>query len=387
MNYKELAQSVEQYAIDLRRHFHMYPEISLQEEKTSARICEELEAMGIPYDVVGNRNVVGRIECGEGKKIAIRADIDALPMQEEIEWEFKSKIDGVMHSCGHDAHTACLLATAKALLQVKDELSGTIYLCFQIAEETGGNGPQDIIAHLNTLGGVDQVISTHIFPSLPTGTISIKKQAMFAGNCKWKLVVTGQGGHGSRPDNAIDPIRPAAQILGQIVSIPSNRHNPFSTCVISPCMFNAGTAYNIIPNTATIEGNMRTFGSDDASQLIAKMEQMAQNTAAAYGATAEVIVDFAIPPIINHDKAVDRAVAAAKQCGLNVEMLSLPNMGSDDYSYFTEAYEGFYCFFGAHSDMPGTSDNNHNSRFFLDESAFAKIVEFFIAYTDKYLHE
>ena len=193
MNYKELAQSVEQYAIDLRRHFHMYPEISLQEEKTSARICEELEAMGIPYDVVGNRNVVGRIECGEGKKIAIRADIDALPMQEEIEWEFKSKIDGVMHACGHDAHAACLLATAKALLQVKDELPGTIYLCFQVAEEISGGGPEAIVAYLKERGGVDQVFSTHITPSMPTGVIGVKKQAMFAGNCKWKIVVTGQG--------------------------------------------------------------------------------------------------------------------------------------------------------------------------------------------------
>lgn len=387
MNYKELAQSVEQYAIDMRRHFHMYPEVSLQEEKTSARICEELEAMGIPYDVVGNRNVVGRIECGEGKKIAIRADIDALPMQEEIEWEYKSKIDGVMHACGHDAHAACLLATAKALLQVKDQLPGTIYLCFQVAEEISGGGPEAIVAYLQERGGVDQVFSTHITPSMPTGVIGVKKQAMFAGNCKWKLVVTGQGGHGSRPDNAIDPIRPAAQILGQIVSIPSNRHDPFSTCVISPCMFNAGTAYNIIPNTATIEGNMRYFKIEDMDILIDKMRVMAQGTAAAYGATAEVSYDFFTPPVVNHDKPVDRALAVAKELGLYGVEIAQPIMGSDDYSHFTAAFDGFYSFFGAQSNMPGAINNAHNSHFFLDESAFAKIVEFFIAYTDKYLHE
>jgi len=387
MNYKELAKSVEQYAIDMRRHFHMYPEISLQEEKTSARICEELKAMGIPYEVVGCRNVVGKIECGEGKKVAIRADIDALPMQEEIEWEYMSKVPGVMHSCGHDAHAACLLATAKALLEVKDELKGTIYLCFQVAEEISGGGPQDIIAYLKEQGGVDEVFSTHIAPSLPTGFAGTRKDALFAGNCKWKIVVTGVGGHGSRPDNAIDPIRPAAQILGQIVAIPSNRHDPFATCVISPCMFNSGTAYNIIPNTATIEGNMRYFRLDDVEKIIAQMKMIAENTAAAYGAKGEVIVDFAIPPVVNHDKSVDRAIEVMNECGLKAVMVPTPAMGSDDYSYFTEAFEGFYCYFGAKSDKPDTSSNNHNSRFFLDESAFAKIVEFFIAYTDRFLNE
>ena len=134
MNIHELASKYEDYTIALRRHFHMYPELGLQEEKTSARIQEELKEMGIPFDVVGHRNVVGRIEGGKpGKKLAIRADMDALPMQEEIESEYKSTVPGVMHACGHDAHTATLLGAAKCLMEMREELAGTVYLCFQVA--------------------------------------------------------------------------------------------------------------------------------------------------------------------------------------------------------------------------------------------------------------
>ena len=222
MNIHELAVKYEDYMISIRRHFHMYPELSLKEEKTSLRIQQELTEMGIPFDVVGHRNVVGRIEFARpGKRLAIRADIDALPMQEEIDSEFKSTVPGVMHACGHDVHAATLLAAAKCLTEMKDELSGTVYLCFQVAEEISGGGPQEIIEYLNSKGGVDEVIANHMTPALDPYVTSAISGPANAGNCQWRITVRGRGGHGSRPDLSIDPIRPATEILQKICSIPS----------------------------------------------------------------------------------------------------------------------------------------------------------------------
>ncbi|MBR2990629.1 MAG: amidohydrolase [Solobacterium sp.] len=386
MNIHELASKYEDYTIALRRHFHMYPELGLQEEKTSARIQEELKEMGIPFDVVGHRNVVGRIEGGKpGKKLAIRADMDALPMQEEIESEYKSTVPGVMHACGHDAHTATLLGAAKCLMEMREELAGTVYLCFQVAEEISGNGPQEIVEYLSSKGGVDRIIGNHVAAPLPTGYAAVLKGAQFAGNCQWKLTVTGRGGHGSRPDQAIDPIRPAAMILNQITMIPSSYFDPFRTLVISPCMIHAGTAYNIIPDTCTIEGNLRYFHLEDLDTVLAKMEEIAEHTAAAFGASAKMEKIAYCPPVVNDDDAVDMAREVMAEIGTTYYPMPTPNTGSDDFSYMTAAYPGCYVQFGCKPDRPDAIPAHHNTRFFLDEKGFLPVVEFFVTYAAKYL--
>ena len=386
MNIHELASKYEDYTIEMRRYFHMHPELGLQEENTSRKIQEELTALGIPFEVVGCRNVVGRIDGGKpGKRLAIRADIDALPIQEEVEWEAKSTVPGVMHACGHDAHAATLLAAAKCLMEIKEELAGTVYLCFQVAEEISGNGPQDIVAYLESQGGVDRIIGNHVAAPLPVGMAIAMTGTQFAGNCQWKLTIKGRGGHGSRPDQAIDPIRPAAMILNQITMIPSNYFDPFRTLVISPCMIHAGTAYNIIPDTCTIEGNLRYFNLEDLDTVLARMTEIAQHTAAAFGASAELEKIAYCPPVVNDADSASMAREVIQEIGTGLYELPTPNTGSDDFSFMTSVYPGVYVQFGCMSNEPGTLPAHHNSRFFLNEKGFLPVVEFFVAYAVKYL--
>lgn len=388
MTVKELVLQNESYIIEMRREFHMYPELSYQEERTSRRIGEELTKMGIPFEVVGRRNVVGIINKGKaGKKIAIRADIDALPVCEEVDVPFKSKNEGVMHACGHDGHAAILLGIAKSLQELKDELNGQVFLCFQVAEEVGGGGADEIVDYLKEQGGVDQVIGTHLMGQMPAGIIAIPDGPMMAGNTGFKITVKGVGGHGSRPDLAVDPLRPACDILLKVQAIPVNRHDPFETVVVSPCMIHGGTKNNIIPETCEIEGNLRFFKVGDDQAVLEVMRQIAQNTAAAYGATAEVEGILMAPnPVINDSEAATRGRELAAELGFTVAPPSKPATGSDDYANFLVDFKGFYCICGAHNtEIPGTSGNHHNPNFAIDEKALAQAAEFMGTYAYRFL--
>lgn len=386
MNIHELAEKYETYLIDLRNHFHENPELSLQEENTSLRIQEELTEMGIPFEVVGNRNVVGKIVCGKpGKKLAIRADIDALPMQEEIEWEHMSKVPNVMHACGHDAHAATLLAAAKCFQEIRDELAGTIYLCFQVAEEISGGGPVDIIDYLNKEGGVDEVIANHMTPQLDPWVGASLAGPTNAGNCQWRITVHGVGGHGSRPDLSIDPIRPATQILNLVTMIPSNYHEPLNPLVVNPCMIHGGTAYNIIPNECVIEGNIRYFHMEELDEVLARMEQIATHVTAAVGATATVEKLSYCPPVENNPEVDAKVRRIMEEIGVKVVIPSSPSMGSDDFGHFTQAFPACYFNFGASSTRPDAAHNIHNTKLFYDEKGFLPITEFFVRYAVDFL--
>ncbi|MGN8939478.1 M20 metallopeptidase family protein [Bittarella sp. HCP28S3_D9] len=387
MTIKELIAQNEDYIIEMRREFHMHPELSYQEERTSRRICEELEKMNIQYEVVGRRNVIGIINKNKaGKKIAIRADIDALPVCEEVDLPFKSQTPGVMHACGHDGHTAMLLGIAKSLNELKDELNGSVYLCFQVAEEVGGGAAEECVEYLQAHGGVDQAIGTHLMGQMPVGLIGIPDGAMMAGNTGFKIKVHGVGGHGSRPDLAVDPIRPACDILLKVQAIPVNRHDPFSTVVVSPCMINAGTKNNIIPNDAEIEGNLRFFKAGEDIEVIDLMRKIAENVAAAYGCTAEVErVVMAPLPVVNDKEAAAAGRALAAEQGLTVLPQGDPATGSDDYAAFVHAFKGFYCVVGAKSDLPGTSGNHHNANFAIDEASLKVGATFMGEYAYNFL--
>ena len=383
MTIAELAAKYEQYVIDMRREFHENPELSHHEERTVRRIREELDKLGIPNITVGRGNVIGTLEGGKpGKKIAIRADIDALPVAEANEVPYKSKVEGVMHACGHDGHAAMLLGTAHVLSEIRDQLCGTVYLCFQVAEEVGA-GAGEIVAYLKEIGGVDQVIGTHIAGELAPGTIQLPDGPMMAGALGFDITVKGRGGHGSRPDRAIDPIKPACDILLKIAMIPAQYHNPFDTCVVSPCQITAGNKNNIIPETAFISGNIRFFKYGDGDRIFEKIREIATCTAKAYGAEVELkSVPMAPNPLINDKAAAAQGRKIAEQVGLEVVELE-PTAGSDNFADFLVDFPGFYCQTGAH--LEGASGNHHNPNFDLEESAFKKVVEFFATYTADFL--
>ena len=371
-NIHEDAKKYEEYVIGLRQEFHRHPELSDQEVWTSGRICEELDKMGIPYTRVAGTNVVGLIDTGRpGKTIAFRGDIDALPVHEEANVPFKSEIDGLMHACGHDSHAAMVLGAARILNDHKDELSGKIYVCFQKGEEVG-IGARDIVEYLKEQGGVDKAFGLHIAANLPTGFISLTEGPSMAGACNWQVVVKGKGGHGSMPYASIDPIKPLAEILLRITSLMVNRMDTLEPIVVSPCYFHAGTADNIIPETAEMRGTIRYFKEEALDRTLELVEQISRDIAASYDATATLTYSRGKTIPVDNDAA---SIQAPKL------------MGSDNFADFVHAFPGFYCFMGAGFDGPDGSLPNHHPRFTLDEKAFRLGVEFLTGCAVKFLGE
>lgn len=387
-NIHEDAKKYEEYVIGLRQEFHRHPELSDQEVWTSGRICEELDKMGIPYTRVAGTNVVGLIDTGRpGKTIAFRGDIDALPVHEEANVPFKSEIDGLMHACGHDSHAAMVLGAARILNDHKDELSGKIYVCFQKGEEVG-IGARDIVEYLKEQGGVDKTFSLHIAANLPTGFISLTEGPSMAGACNWQVVVKGKGGHGSMPYASIDPIKPLAEILLRVTSLMVNRMDTLEPIVVSPCYFHAGTADNIIPETAEMRGTIRYFKEEALDRTLELVEQISRDIAASYDATATLTYSRGKTIPVDNDAA---SIVAAREVVENIDGLTAIQapklMGSDNFADFVHAFPGFYCFMGAGFDGPDGSLPNHHPRFTLDEKAFRLGVEFLTGCAVKFLGE
>ena len=387
-NIHEDAKKYEEYVIGLRQEFHRHPELSDQEVWTSGRICEELDKMGIPYTRVAGTNVVGLIDTGRpGKTIAFRGDIDALPVHEEANVPFKSEIDGLMHACGHDSHAAMVLGAARILNDHKDELSGKIYVCFQKGEEVG-IGARDIVEYLKEQGGVDKAFGLHIAANLPTGFISLTEGPSMAGACNWQVVVKGKGGHGSMPYASIDPIKPLAEILLRVTSLMVNRMDTLEPIVVSPCYFHAGTADNIIPETAEMRGTIRYFKEEALDRTLELVEQISRDIAASYDATATLTYSRGKTIPVDNDAA---SIAAAREVVQNFDGLTAIQapklMGSDNFADFVHAFPGFYCFMGAGFDGPDGSLPNHHPRFTLDEKAFRLGVEFLTGCAVKFLGE
>lgn len=387
-NIHEDAKKYEEYVIGLRQEFHRHPELSDQEVWTSGRICEELDKMGIPYTRVAGTNVVGLIDTGRpGKTIAFRGDIDALPVHEEANVPFKSEIDGLMHACGHDSHAAMVLGAARILNDHKDELSGKIYVCFQKGEEVG-IGARDIVEYLKEQGGVDKAFGLHIAANLPTGFISLTEGPSMAGACNWQIVVKGKGGHGSMPYASIDPIKPLAEILLRVTSLMVNRMDTLEPIVVSPCYFHAGTADNIIPETAEMRGTIRYFKEEALDRTLELVEQISRDIAASYDATATLTYSRGKTIPVDNDAA---SIAAAREVVENIDGLTAIQapklMGSDNFADFVHAFPGFYCFMGAGFDGPDGSLPNHHPRFTLDEKAFRLGVEFLTGCAVKFLGE
>ena len=380
------AQQLGDYMVLWRRQFHQFPELSLPEAATSRHIQQELQNMSLEPVVLKNRSVIARLDGPlPGRRLAIRADIDALPLQEETGLSYASQVPGVMHACGHDYHAACLLGVAKLLLQNQKSLCGSVYLCFQTAEEVSEGGAWQIVDYLKENGGVDQAIAAHVSGSLPGGHIQLPAGPMMAGIAQWTLTVSGTGGHGSRPDLCRDPIRPASDILREFSAIPVNRHAPFDVCVINPCTFHAGTAFNIVPEQAVVSGNLRYFKPGDIDVIRRSMEEIAAGIAAAHGCRATLDFEGMLPPCYNDPEAAAAGQALCAQLGIPLAPSGDPDTGSDDFAEFLSAFSGFYLRIGAHSGQPGTVGVHHNPRFALDDSSLPTAAAFLAAYAATFL--
>lgn len=379
-----ISHELREYVVSLRRELHQHPELSMQEDWTCGRICRELSSLRIPYEIAGEKNVIGRIECGPGKKIAIRADFDALPIQEVIDVPWKSTQEHVMHACGHDGHTAALLGTAKVLMSIKSQLRGTVYLCFQQGEEAG-QGADKCVEYLKEEGGVDMVIGAHLMSLMEVGTIDVNPGFRANGAGIFQVDVIGKGGHGSRPDLVPNVLTMVCDIYQHLISIPSNRLEAARTSVISPCMIQAGQRFNILPETARLEGSFRFSGMEDGDLLTNMIRETAERIAAVYGGEVKTGFQLAAKyPIINDPAATAIGQDAAAACGLQLLQLP-PTSASDNFCEFLHAFPGFFCFIGSHSGREGTSGIHHAPDFDFNEAALVNAVRFFCACVERFL--
>lgn len=377
------AAAVYDQMVEFRRDLHMYPELGADLPRSCGKITEILDKAGIPYIVDSQMNIIGLIEGGKpGKTLAMRADYDALPIQEETGFEYSSKIPGVMHACGHDIHAASLLGAALILKKHQAELPGKVYLCFQSAEETGGGSATMIVDYIKSQGGADGAVAFHTYGmNIPHGTYAIRSGKCLAGSIFWKMIVRGKSGHGSSPWLSIDPIKPAAEIVLRITAMQSTMFDTNEPFVVSPCMFNTSSkAGNIIPEEVTIEGSIRYFTPEHMTAVPERIGKIANDVAASYGATVEFLpgIDGSNKPTINSPEAADRATRVVKGLGKEV-VEKVVEMGSDDFSEFLYAFGGIYIFTGI--KMPDQPLNPHHaSKFNPDERSIEDNIAVFCAY-------
>lgn len=363
------------YTIGLRRELHMHPELSGQETWTSGRIQQELDALGIPHETAGDKNIIGCITNGTGKRIAIRADFDALPIEEQTELPWKSQIPGIMHACGHDAHTAWLLGTARLLKENLSDWNGMVYLCFQQGEETG-LGAKDVLDYLKARGGVDYAIGAHVMPMFDSGIIDLAPGVRLTGSIIFDVDITGRGGHGARPDTAVSAAEIACDMYQQLIRIPANHHEAARTCVVSPCIVQAGSIFNVIPEKGRVSGTIRFLGREDGSILMDKVKNVCEHVAVFHGGSANVHFDPVAPhPVYNDPGAVQIGQACIERLGLTLG-INEPVSASDNFGDYLMEYPGFYAMIGTRSSRPGTSCVNHNARFDIDEEMIPKTAQF-----------
>jgi amidohydrolase len=367
MNIRELANEQRQYMIDLRRDFHMHPEPSLQEFRTSGRIKEELDKLGIPYESVADTAVVATIKGNyPGKTVALRADMDALSVQELNDVEFKSKLDGMMHACGHDCHVSMLLGAAKLLNELREEVHGTIKLFFQPGEEVA-KGAKNMI-NAGVLQGVDGVFGMHVWSDLKTGQVSVEEGPRMASADFITIKVKGKGGHGSAPHQGVDAVVVSSAIVMNLQSIVSRELSPMDSAVISVGSLNAGTRFNVIASEGIMEGTTRSFNPEIREAFPKMIQRVVENTASTYRAEAVLDYQYGTPVVINdsqYTKIAAKSVEAIGAEAVHVEKV----MGAEDFAEFMNRVPGVMVFLGVGNAEKGACYPQHHPNYTVDEDA------------------
>lgn len=358
--------------VTFRRELHMYPELSEQESETAARIQSRLETLGIEFipDVAGH-GVVGTI-YGQNKEkaVGIRADIDALPITEQTDFPYKSQIPGVMHACGHDIHTAILYGTAKILSEIKDELPGSVKLFFQPSEETVGGAKQMIDQGCLMKPEVKSVIGLHVDSTVPTGSVLFTPGPMNAASCEFYVTVTGKSCHGAHPDQGVDPLIPACNMVTALQSIITRKLDPAETGLITVGQFHSGTKNNVIPGETKFSGIIRTLNLENRSKIKEEIKKICDGIAAAHGATATVEFHDSYPSLENDDELYGwmKSVAEETLGNENVFIQPKPSLGADDFSYFCHESRGLYYMIGTGLTDGSESFSIHSEFFNPDEA-------------------
>jgi len=368
MDIRKEVDMISNYIIRLRKHFHAYPELGMQEIETAQRIREELANMEIPFIKVGQTGIIGII--GEGDHvIALRADMDALKIQEKNDVAYKSCKDGIMHACGHDAHVAALLGAASILKKYESELKCTVKLIFQPAEELSLGAK--LILDSGHLDDVDGIFGLHVFGDMPVGQISIEEGTRMAASDRFKIHITGKSGHAGKPNQCTDATLVGAATVMNLQSIISREINPIESAVVSVGHFESGKQHNVISGEAMLEGTVRTFSSETAKHIETSIKRIALSTANTYGAVSHVEYHRSLHPEVNNEANLTKVAAdAAAKIFPKESLVHIPRMMlGEDFSIYQQRIPGVFAFVGAGNEALGRAYPNHHECFNIDERA------------------
>lgn len=388
MHIKNLAEKYNDYIIERRRFFHSIPELSFEEVKTTEEIKQNLESMGIEVQTFPDYNgLVGTI-CGThpGKTVMLRADIDALPVEEHTGLSYAST-NGKMHACGHDAHISMLLGAAKILCDMKDEIKGTVKLLFQSAEESC-YGAKYYVEN-GVLDGVDAIFGMHIWGTLDAPYFNLESGNRMASVDNFKITVNGVTSHGSAPHLGKDAVIAASSIIMNIQTIVSRINNPLNPLVVSIGTIKGGRRFNIIANNVEMEGTIRTHSREVRAEIEEHLRNIVENTAKALGCSAQLDYTYYAAPVINEHNDINNIVrnAAVKLYG-EESLTDMPKlMGSEDFSYLAEKVPGFYGFIGTRNTENGYIYTNHNDKFTVDESVLHRGAALYAQFAYDFLEE
>lgn len=384
-NAESLAAEVADQVVAWRRYLHQNPELSFQENKTSQYIYETLSSFGnLEISRPTATSVVARL-IGEqpGPVLGIRADIDALPIQEENQVPYASSEAGVMHACGHDGHTAMLLGTAKILSQYKEQIKGEVRFFFQHAEELPPGGAAEIVK-AGAADGLDSIIGIHLASYMPVGKFGVLYGALTSSTDRFDITIKGVGGHSSQPEMTVDPIVIGAQVINHLQQIVSRHVSALEKVVISVTMLNAGTAYNIIPDTLTLTGSTRCFDAEIRKNIPMWIERIVKGVTDAHGASYEFHYSLGYSSVIN-DAAVTKLMEETIREGWGEEEIIYidPLMPGEDFSAYLEKAPGCFIQLGAGNPEKGFTYPHHHPRFDFDEDCLARGVELFLRAAEK----
>lgn len=388
MNIKPYILKEQKQLLALRRYFHAHPEPSLKEYETAKKIEQELDAYGIYHERVGETGVYASIQGakGKGKVIALRADMDALAMDDLKDVSYCSKNKGCAHACGHDAHTAVLLVAAKILKEKQAEFAGEVRFFFQQAEEIGQGARQFVNKGL--LDGVDRVYGAHVCSGIDVGYVSLTPGPMNASCDYFKIKIKGKGAHVSTPQMGIDALYIASSIVVNLQSIVARNVAPMDSAIVGVGVLQAGTQYNIVAEDAVLEGTTRAFSTETRKLINEKVKQIAQQTAAMYGAQAEIsFQDFAAPLINDAQVAGEVGVVASDIIGSEHIITNQTKMlQADDFADYLARVKGVYAFIGSRNqNNPNTGMAHHHGLFDIDEDALLISLHLFVDYTLSFL--
>jgi len=369
MNIRPEIKDIEKNIIDWRRDFHQYPELGFDEHRTSKIIGEALKEMGLaPQMNVGKTGVTADLTFGEGPTIALRADMDALPMQETSGLDFSSKHDGVMHACGHDGHMAMLLGAAKVLTQNGDSFNGTVRFIFQPAEE-GAGGARYMIED-GCLDGVDEIYGIHVWNYQPVGEVGITDGPVLAAADMFEINIKGIGGHGAAPQGTIDAVVVASHLVQALQTIVSRNTNPLESTVVTIGTISGGHNFNIIADEVTLSGTARAYTEENRNLIKTRMAEIIDGVAKTFAAEISFYYEDGYPPTINHTDPANKVLKAAERVVGEKAGMPYLSMGGEDFSYYLQKIPGCFFFVGsAPNDQKLFETPHHCSHFTMDERA------------------